>query len=351
MTGTRYETVKDLSTTEIAKLIRKDIKKEHPEIKCSVISKYYAGGSSIDIYIKEMPFNPINPDFDFENGFTNDITPQYTEQFKTLEADVEAIHNKYNYNKSDAMVDYFDVNYYGSVNLDYEAKKVFIAQVNETKKNQTKIVEQAEVIITETPEQPRKTSDGKYEIVKGECVVCHDDLDCIDLGFGLMCQKDAGLLNAIAKAVDNKEIKTLTEQPEAATSSDSKFDAQLIVIERAEGLHELCVTRTFKTFADANAWLLGNSETYPKNGSYDKHDFTVIFTNGQKYEGRLDCQHASMPDPDLSVNKHMIEHLNWLSGRTQNPHCGETEYQKLMTQYEADGLKQQAEEWLNNYNL
>jgi len=395
MTGNKYQSVKSLTTTEIAKLIRKDIKKEHPEIKTSVRTQYFAGGSSIDIYIMQTPFNPINPDFNFDDIFQNDHwTSQYIEEYIELEKDIEAIHARYNYNNSDTQVDYFDVNYYGSVNLDYDLKDKFIAELKEKKEiMNTEIMEQAELIITETPEDNTPTEiervqkqvddakTGMNELVEKMTSLLDTNRSLInaltpDIKIAHKYQDTAitetlenghkivwdfanqytdleGQIRSLNSQIKDGEeyIQMLTEKPEAATSSDSKFDVKLIVIERAEGLHELCVTRTFKTFDDANDWLLGNSETYPKNGSYDKHDFTVIFTNGQTYEGRLDCQHASMPDPDLSVNHHMIDHLNWLAGRTQNPYCGKEKYQEIMVENEAEGYKQQAEEWLDNYNL
>jgi len=52
----------------------------------------------------------------------------------------------------------------------------------------------------------RDTLDGKYEIVKGKCVVCGEETDCIDLGHSLMCLKDATLLNDISK-VASKQAK------------------------------------------------------------------------------------------------------------------------------------------------
>lgn len=50
-----------------------------------------------------------------------------------------------------------------------------------------------------------RTLDGKYEIVKGKCIVCGMDTYCIDLGFGLMCYKDAKLLNDIVTIIDLKK--------------------------------------------------------------------------------------------------------------------------------------------------
>ena len=42
----------------------------------------------------------------------------------------------------------------------------------------------------------------EHEISYGKCVVCGVETSCIDLGFGLMCFKDAKLLNDIANVMD-----------------------------------------------------------------------------------------------------------------------------------------------------
>jgi hypothetical protein len=122
----------------IAKLIRADIKDAIdagclPAGKYSVRSRKFSGGSAIDVEIKglaDFP-NPYLPDFvaaweackaagtPFNyNGWTDATLyiPQLLEARKTL----RAIRGAYNYDGSEAMVDYFDVNYYGSVNIDYE---------------------------------------------------------------------------------------------------------------------------------------------------------------------------------------------------------------------------------------
>ena len=46
----------DLTTTEIAKLIRKQLKKEFPNCKFSVRTEYFSGGSSITVSLMYSPF-------------------------------------------------------------------------------------------------------------------------------------------------------------------------------------------------------------------------------------------------------------------------------------------------------
>lgn len=72
--GEKYETTKDLSTTEIAKLIRKEIKECFPNIKVSVRTQYFSGGSSIDVYITNAGFKPINPQVYPSSSFIKYIT-------------------------------------------------------------------------------------------------------------------------------------------------------------------------------------------------------------------------------------------------------------------------------------
>ena len=133
---------------------------------------------------------------------------------------------------------------------------------------------------------------------------------------------------------------------------NERFEVQFIEITRAEGPHNLCdITKAFRTFDDANEWLLEQSETFPKGGGYDKHDFKVVYSNGVEYKGRLDCQHPSEIDSDLDVAKHMRDFLFWYAGMTDNPWCGIAKYNAMIDEYESDGSKQWAIDFLDNYYI
>jgi hypothetical protein len=132
--GSKYESASRLTLTEIAKLIRADIKMAQKigrkvtdskaiavrdaiadapaQIKYSVRTEYYSGGGSIDVVIKNIPETwgwTMQPD-EFGN-----LQPVATPAMAELYAAVDAIHRSYNYGNSDGMVDYFERRYWGHV--------------------------------------------------------------------------------------------------------------------------------------------------------------------------------------------------------------------------------------------
>jgi hypothetical protein len=94
--------------------------------------------------------------------------------------------------------------------------------------------------------------------------------------------------------------------------------ATKIAITRAEGPTELC--RQGKVFEGpdcweaASSWLFSQGHTFPATGGYDKHDFEVIWDDGETYEGRLDCQHPDCKNPDLDVAEHVRDFLELYAG-------------------------------------
>lgn len=129
--GNKYEGTKNLSTTEIAKLFREDVKAAVkagtiPKVKLSVKTSYYSGGSSIDIKIKEVPadFRIYSEDYlreELENPHALHYhNPHHTTEAKALVKFLEQTIGAYNYDGSDSMVDYFHVRFYDHVKFDYE---------------------------------------------------------------------------------------------------------------------------------------------------------------------------------------------------------------------------------------
>ena len=137
--GVKYNP--ELSTKEIAKRIKKEFNKRYPKVKVSITSKYYSGGSSINIHLMKAPFEAFKepnaeeiPHHDKrvrgeeqliknwkrykEDGhkqinhhhLDNDylLTKEAKEVLKTL-TDLATC---YNYDDSDAQRDYFDTNFY-----------------------------------------------------------------------------------------------------------------------------------------------------------------------------------------------------------------------------------------------
>ena len=124
--GSKYDG--SLSTTEIAKRIRADIKAavaagELPgkPVSYSVRSAYFSGGSSIDVTIRDLP-NAFLPEGEHRVGGRK---PWLSEEASAVLEKVEAIHWAYNHNGSEVQVDYFDVNYYGHVEIESESSRDF----------------------------------------------------------------------------------------------------------------------------------------------------------------------------------------------------------------------------------
>ena len=90
--GKDYQKNKDLSTTEIAKIVRDELKKKYPTkdgYKFSVRSKYFSGGSSIDVDIKAVPFKVMNPErLRAEKEFPHDFNEQRRFSIYTTEAEI-----------------------------------------------------------------------------------------------------------------------------------------------------------------------------------------------------------------------------------------------------------------------
>lgn len=129
-------TDKIYDTTKIAKLVRKQLKKELPGFKFSVTSKHFSGGSSISVALMAAPFPVFAKDkdvngneqakdyaqlnhFQLRKGFNYShrhpgvcngvfLTP---DAWKVLSRAVE-IGQFHNWDNSDIQTDYFDVNYY-----------------------------------------------------------------------------------------------------------------------------------------------------------------------------------------------------------------------------------------------
>lgn len=93
--------------------------------------------------------------------------------------------------------------------------------------------------------------------------------------------------------------------------------ATKICIIRSEGPTELCNKPMLFTgprcWTAARAWLFGQSETFPANGCYDKHDFTVEFADGERYSGTLDCKASDCDYADLDVAQHVRTALIYMS--------------------------------------
>ncbi len=129
--GSKYAANKDLSTTEIAKLVRADIKaavksgKLPRAAKVSVKTDYYSMGSAIRVRVSGITpaFNPAwlvwtkkNPHLSFHST-PEAARERYSPLVVTTMATVEKIVASYNYDNSDSMTDYHDSNFHADVSF------------------------------------------------------------------------------------------------------------------------------------------------------------------------------------------------------------------------------------------
>jgi len=142
-----------IGTTEIAKLVRKALKVKYPNTKFSVRSEYYSMGSSINVNLMECDFrvikrpqdiSEVQKDFlelhdydvrermEVQNKRYHQLNPVtlreelketwcngvfLTEEGHNLMQDVVKMFDYYNYDDSDAMTDYYSVNFHLSISL------------------------------------------------------------------------------------------------------------------------------------------------------------------------------------------------------------------------------------------
>lgn len=131
--GIKYNS--KLSTKDIASIIRQEIKEEIkqgnlPKAKYSVRKDSY---NAIRVYISnvqspKLMFNPHHILFQKENPsfYTGNLPifhearERYTPEGKRVLAKLETMLQAYNYDGSDSQSDYFNVNFYATVQFDWE---------------------------------------------------------------------------------------------------------------------------------------------------------------------------------------------------------------------------------------
>jgi len=133
--GAKYKS--NLSTKDIAKLVRKEIRekiyREYPGTKVSVRVEYFSGGSAINVFITDLPFNPIRPDFDPDNP-SNPIDRTYQElkyvpEYLEIKKKIDAIVIQYKRDDSKPEVDYYNVNFYfHGAEVHWEKEKEWIEE-------------------------------------------------------------------------------------------------------------------------------------------------------------------------------------------------------------------------------
>lgn len=141
--------------------------------------------------------------------------------------------------------------------------------------------------------------------------------------------------------------------PDAMIKDLDPHGIKEITITRAEGPIALCdKPKYFDSWQSANSWLVSQSFTFPKGGCYDKHDFKIVFNDGQDYNGRLDCKHHSEPDNDLNLFTHIKEFCEFHAGRREilPAHITKEQYAQMINRFGAETVRAQGE-FIDKYLL
>lgn len=104
--GSKYEATKDITGSELVKLIKDDIRTQLPKTyKVLAQKELYAGGWSIHFQIKNT-------------GIDKYGSPEDREAAKTLEKKVHDIVESYNFDDGDTMSDYYHVRFYHHIRVE-----------------------------------------------------------------------------------------------------------------------------------------------------------------------------------------------------------------------------------------
>jgi len=111
-----------LSTTDIAKKVRQEIAKMKKTgdldkgFKFSIRAEYFSGGSAIRASITAVPegVEAYNSEYydAYNRGESTYAMSRFSAPVKAASEKVLALINSFNYDGSESMVDYFDVNFY-----------------------------------------------------------------------------------------------------------------------------------------------------------------------------------------------------------------------------------------------
>lgn len=135
-TGSKYWIARDLDVAEIAKLIRKDLKKAG--FRASVRISRYSMGRSINVEIKALPKTVDLADAVVWQGYPKGHSPttygEYTGpecinetgSFHPVKGAAVEIVDSYNDRESDSQTDYYRSNFHGSVTFSHELKAAAI---------------------------------------------------------------------------------------------------------------------------------------------------------------------------------------------------------------------------------
>lgn len=138
---------------------------------------------------------------------------------------------------------------------------------------------------------------------------------------------------------------TLTEEGQLKETMQ-KIKIKEITITRAEGISCECGKKhVVSSFEDSERILNYMSRTAPKSG-YDVVDFIATFADGETYTGSYNLKYERTE----TIAEQMKSVLNWYAGLTENPHCGQAQYEVFMARQSPAEIAE-AKAFLDTYQI
>lgn len=141
-----------------------------------------------------------------------------------------------------------------------------------------------------------------------------------------------------------REWAGVPEFEEDQPTTPDRIPAVRIEIERAEGLDSECYKSDHPTWEEAEERIRAICRTAPKNGGYDKTDFSVIFADGETYRGRYDATHPTADGFEGTLSHHICDSLLFYAGIRTPSHMTEEAHEELVRD-----SKEAAREWIKRY--
>jgi hypothetical protein len=220
--GSNYKS--GISVKDIAAEIRKHLKTRFPEVKFSITSDY----NRITITIKSSPYQYLKLAYDpqFEPSEYRKYEKENNKEINAIKSYCQKLLDSYNYDDSDSMTDYFDVGFYGHVDMDY----------NYTQTEQSEVIQidiadfRQKLIEAEKAEEERKAEEFKQylkqkdieaeqakiraEQDKKDIAIINNNVSYVDL-----VAEDQYMINNVLMANLNKN-NTLDEYTEQIKKSE-----------------------------------------------------------------------------------------------------------------------------------
>lgn len=143
--------------------------------------------------------------------------------------------------------------------------------------------------------------------------------------------------SAIEEVEEQTEMSTLYDQ-------DGKIEVNHIIINWSESAYLKDNSKYF-TWKELDNAIYKASCHAPNNGAYDKTSYTVVWTDGTEYSGRLDLQYKDSYKTNIIPNA-IHDFLAFRNGTNKPAHMTQQEYSLHMEQ-DSEKLKQ-IERYLND---